>query len=63
MHIDLLRELRTLLARFDEQERERFELEHHDDPLRIEDVLAVSGSCRADEEVTAVFVIAGFSNP
>lgn len=62
-HASTLPQLRALMLRLNEQERERFEYEHHDDHALLDDLFAMSASCPGDAEVAAAFAMAGFRKP
>jgi septal ring factor EnvC (AmiA/AmiB activator) len=57
----LLPELGELMAKLSQQEREKFELDHHDDRERLETVFAATRfDCPGDTEVAAALEAAGF---
>jgi septal ring factor EnvC (AmiA/AmiB activator) len=57
----VLPELGELMAKLSQQEREKFELDHHDDRERLEKVFAATSfDCPGDSEVAAALAAAGF---
>jgi hypothetical protein len=60
-HAALLPELTDLMGKLSDQERQRFELEHHDDRARLSKLFGAINVCSGNAEVEAAFVTAGFS--